>query len=176
MWYYLNVQFQGQRVNIIIRSLIRRMSGRRLEPFSANFFFFRVPGSAGWKSIFMFLFSRLQIIHLKFLSYTCREIHKSGEQKLEIAGKTAAPVRVNIDKKITGVATHLWMRKRCSKGFLEQGSSSPCLIASNTSNTVTRRHTSDSLPAPPALYLAGSTSSSTQLIGTAEFAVSFRKY
>jgi len=65
------------------------------------------------------------------------------------------------------------MRKRCSKGFLEQGPSSPCLMASKT---VTRRHTSDGPPAPPALYLAGSTFLSAQLIGTAEFAVIFRKY
>ena len=103
--------------------------------------------------------------------------HDTAEHELETVRKTAAPLRTNIDKDRRGVTTHRWMRKRCSKGFLEQGPSSPCLMADNTSNTVTRRHRRDGLPAPPALYLAGSTSScSRQLIGTVEFAVIFRKY
>ena len=135
-----------------------------------------MPGSAGWKSIFIILFSRFQIIHRQLLSNTCRENHETSEHELEIVRKTAGPLSTNIDKYRTGFTTHRWMRKRCSKGFLEQRPSSPCLIADNTSNTVTRRHTTDGLPAPPVLYLAGSTSCSTQLIGTAEFAVIFRKY
>jgi hypothetical protein len=118
----------------------------------------------------------LQIIHRKLLSNTCRENHGNAEQEPEIVRKTAAPLHSNTDKYRTGVTTHRWMTKRCSKGFLEQGPSSPCVMADNACDMVTRRHTGDGLPAPPALYLAGSTSSSTQLTGTAEFAVIFRKY
>jgi hypothetical protein len=122
---------------------------------------------------FTFSFSIPPVIHHKLPSNTCRQNHETLDQEPEIAHK----ILTKIDRHQTGVTTHRWMRKRCSKGLLAQGASSLCLMANKTSNTVTRRHTSNSLPAPPSLiYLTGSTSYTTQLISTAKSAVISTKY
>jgi hypothetical protein len=86
------------------------------------------------------------------MSNTCKENHETAEQEPETVHKTAAPLRTNIDKYRTGVTTHRWMRKRCSEGLLEQGPSSPCLMANNTNNTATRRHIQVTACRPLQLY------------------------
>jgi hypothetical protein len=86
------------------------------------------------------------------LHNTCRKNHETAEPAPEIVCKTATLLRTDIDKYGTGVTTHRWMRKRCSKEFLEQGLSSQCLMASNTSNTITRRHIQVTACRPLKLY------------------------
>jgi hypothetical protein len=107
-------------------------------------FFFRCRGGIGYNSTSTLSFSRLQIISRKLLCNVRRVMHETVEQNRRFVHKTVAPHSTNIDTSKTGV-THRWMRKRCSRGFSEQGESSPCLMASSR---VTQRHSTVRLPAP----------------------------
>jgi hypothetical protein len=97
-------------------------------------------------------FSSPQRKHRKFLCTECRMVHETVKQVPEVV--RLSPHDAPILTTFTTDVTHRWMRNRCSKGFLEQGASSLCFMASNT---VTRQskcppagaHLYTSLAPPP---------------------------